>query len=893
MKTRMLLLLGCLIALAAQARAVSEPLGSTYDAALREVARQEVANAPVLPASAWEYPPLADPSFRDRLGYDVSTSHYARGRTLIMHIFINHPGVSWTTGEMDASGAKSDVAKDYYRQRSPWGANIGFDSEGSNWYWYYNPTINWVIPNDPHWTTTDQACEDACAAIGFTDANGNGTRVDDMTLFLQNWGGGYDNVIMVFQPHVNGRSYSDFYKGRCVLYMNTHAGVFAHEWGHNYHACDEYQENGHCWNCDCGPCTEGFYLQQTVNNGNCELPQCPLHDDCVMNRGTIDVAPCVYSSGQWSWSDGDNNGYLNDVKRCVSQNSYVMIWELLHYGWFVWNNVNDGMSISQRWNNWNVIGLRSPPTADYDMTLYGDNNHNFTYASSAYGAGAIDFVVGDYNHGSTGNEHIGLTHYSGDWSTYNITWEGGSEMLYPDGIVRTEDWWTSPDVRVWDIPLFAGEQVTFNLANPSGNIDFGMALFTSNGAAYYAGRSQATWQRDAVGVGGSESYTWTAPANDVYGFVVWANNAANGTVAVQIGPNPQTMAESVVYTSSAPLSLYNYDPYVPYWVFVGARAIGSNNMTLRLFDDPSYQQLLDLDTWDGNALRFFAVDYNDGWSRDYLRVIPGSGTTSYRTEWEQGQDILNGIEQLSWTSPHIGKIWDVYLDAGTPYFLREYHDTSGSINTGIGIFSSADGDRVRNSAEAAASSTDRPPSAGGEWVSYTPSASDWYGISETVINEASGTTSLWFGPRFTFAENGMGYRPERVVWGVEPVTSMYWNVFSARAEPGQTAVVQMFADDAYSGSQYLAGDGPRQVSFVVGDFNHNPRQITIRVPTGTPARARSRISGRAARTCSPSRPGRSGALRRPGRREMSSRCGMSLSAATSPGCSRSPSRSPT
>jgi len=166
-------------------------------------------------------------------------------------------------------------------------------------------------------------------------------------------------------------------------------------------------------------------------------------------------------------------------------------------------------------------------------------------------------------------------------------------------------------------------------------------------------------------------------------------------------------------------------------------------------------------------------------------------------------------------------MWDAYLEGGTEYFVRQYHDPAGALDTGVYLFSSADGGVFKNSIEAAASSIGRPPSSGGEWFSYTPYVADWYGLCQTAINEESASTSLWLGPRFTFAESGWGDRSERVVWGNEPVGHIYWNAFGARAQPGETVALGMYSDDAYSTPNRLAGDSGSQVPLVFGDFNHN------------------------------------------------------------------------
>jgi len=795
--------------------------GPTYkalDPAAIEAARMEALHAPALPPEQWEYPPQFDAGYRDRLGYDANTSHYGRGLTLIVHIFINDPSHTFTGDEMNTAGGRSDFAKQFYLTESPWGANMSFDGAGG--YLYYNPTISWTVPNDPSWQTANHACEDACAALGIGDGNGDGSRMDDLTFLLQNWGGGWDNVIVVFEPHVDGRAFSDFNKGRCVLYTNDDGSVFAHEWGHNFHACDEYAENGHCWNCDCGPCVESWYIQSPVNNGNCELASCPLNNDCVMKYNSTWLAPCVYSQGSWSWTDSNGDGYLNDVKRHVGDGAYVMIYELFHNGYFYWNGVNDGMVLSQRWRSWNAVGLRSPAGGDYDLTLYGDNNHNFQYASCSYGTGSIDFVVGDYNHSAPSNEHVAVTHYSGNWDAYNLTWEGGSEMLYADGIPRSEGWLNANVVRVWDVPVFANEPVSFNLTNPSGNLNFGLALFASNGQPYWASRDMAQRISDANGIGGAESFTYTSAVDDVVGLVVWANNVADGDLTIQVGPSQEAMNESVVYTRNDGLHLYNYTPYNAYWTFVGTRGLNNTAHRLSLYDDPSFLNLKSQVS--GTGLQFFASDGNHGYDTDYLRVVRTYGSGSHESEWEQGANIHSGLETLTWTSPHLGKMWDVNLAAGTEYFFREYHSTSGSLDTGIYMFSSVDGILTKNGNESAASGNTQPPSAGGEWFAYTPPQSDWYGFCETVAGETSGNTQLWYGPRLDYPENTTFTRTERVLWGREAVSRIYWNIMGVRAPSGSTAAIDVFSSDNCSESTHLAGDGPRALSFVFGDFNHDP-----------------------------------------------------------------------
>ena len=754
---------------------------------------------------------------------DNDTAHYKRGTTLVIHIFINHNGGTWTEAERDDAGAKARVAKDYYLDRAPAAANVRFDFEGSEAYWYYEATVNYTIGFSG---MNDAVVDDVLAALGFVDADGDGSRVDDMTLYLQNWDGGWDNVLACFQPDVDGRAWASYGTARTYLYRNSGSAVWAHEWGHLYGSCDEYVEGGQCnGGIDCGPC-QSWYLDSVVDNGNCQLGSCPTDVDCLMINNTFNNI-CDYTVDHWGWVDSNNDGLLDTTKRRVMGNTFANIYPLYHNGWFYWNNVDHGMSISQSWTSWAVVGLRSPAAADYDLYLFGDNNHNNQYASSAYGGSTIDFVVGDYNHSRLGDENIEVRRHSGTTDWYNLTWESGTGMLYADGLERAGTWNDYNVVRVWDVPLFAGEIVTFRL-DPSAGVDLGMALFKSNGGPYWAGRSGAQWSRDAVGADGVETYTYTVPADDVYGLVVWANTSVGGTFTIQIGPTPVTLAEETPFNSAWDLRLFNYDPNSFYWAFVGTRPQPDTGVRLALFEDANYTVELERSQEYGNgAMEFFAVDYNPSYSRDHLRVIRNAGAGTHRTEWEQDPEIISGaLSSQNWVSPHLGKVWDCYLTSGATYFFREYHNFATPLDTGIYLFSSADGDRYKRRNDYAGAANFRPPGDGGEWFSYTAPANDWYGFIQIVNDESEGSYSVWMGPRRTMSEDVVITQSEEILWGSTTLTAPYWHVFATRPSPGDQASVWLYGDDAYTITTLAVSDQSNNpVTYVVGDYNHNPTGV--------------------------------------------------------------------
>ncbi len=757
---------------------------------------------------------------------DNDTAHYKRGRTLVINIFVNHTGGTWSTAEKEDKAARNSVAKDFFLDNAPANANVYFDNQGTNGYWEYTATLPYNIPTDGF---TWEMTEDAVAALGFGDGDGDTYFVDDLTIWLQNWGGGWDNVLAVFQPaDITGRAFASYAFARTRIYTDDSANVRAHEWGHLFGSCDEYVESGGCnGDMDCGAC-QSTYLTDVIDNGNCQLVTCPTDVGCVMINNTFS-AICPYTREHWGWVDDDSNGQADLVKRRVMGNSFANIYELWDGGWFLWNSTSHGMVAHQNDTAWGVVGLRSPSTADYDMHLYGENNHRYELASSSYAGQTVDFVVGDYNHSPLGNEHVEIVRYSGASDDYRLGYESGGGTLYPDGVDRAGSWTAESVVRVWDVPLFAGETVTFVLDVTSGSTDFGMSLFRSFGGEYWAGRSSAQWTRDAAGDAGTESWTYTVPADDVYGLVIFANNPADGNFTIQIGPTPATLAEETPFLSGLDLRLFDYDPNAAYWSVVGNRPAAGTNTTVRLFNDATYVTPLEIsDDYNAagppNNADFIAVDYNHASGvPDYLRVIRESGAGTHRTEWEHDADIISGIlPSAAWDAGHVAKVWDAYLQDGVPYMLRSY---SGGIDQGLYVFRSGDGDYYKQRAAFAGAANFRT-AAEGEWFSYTATESDWHGIVQIVNDESSGSYANWLGRKITLANDVALTNTDEVQWGTGTANTSYWHVFGVRPSAGQGASISLYGDDGYTISTLKASDqsGTGVVNFVVGDYNHNPAE---------------------------------------------------------------------
>jgi hypothetical protein len=81
----------------------------------------------------------------------------------------------------------------------------------------------------------------------------------------------------------------------------------------------------------------------------------------------------------------------------------------------------------------------------------------------------------------------------------------------------------------------------------SGNLDFGMSLFDSEGGEYYADALDAAATSDVNGVGGKESFTFTASVGDWYGVVLYSKNDNGGDYRMWV------MDEALVAVGDLPI----------------------------------------------------------------------------------------------------------------------------------------------------------------------------------------------------------------------------------------------------------------------------------------------------------------------------------------------------
>lgn len=749
---------------------------------------------------------------------DVDACHYARGTTLVFHVFIDHNLGSWSSTERNAAAAKAALAKQWYADEAPADANMDFDNLGTTGYYYYQ-TASLNFDGD---TLSGAEIQTVLASFGFTDDNGDGSILDEFAFYWQNWNGGWDNVVLVFQPaDATGRASANLGISRITHYTDDAWTVWRHEMGHVFGSCDEYGGDG----CNsCATC-HGTYHITAGTNGNCQGAACGDNQSCVM-IDNVD-AHCTFTEYHWGWDDTDSNGLLDTMKRQTTLGSFVNINEMFHNGYYRTSNTTNGFVASQLWDTWAVFAVRPAAGSDHDLRLYHDNNHNFLLATSSQNGSAVDFIVGDYNHSRAGNEHMQVNLFSGPAGTFNATWESGTGTIYPNGAyVGTQTWNDYNVVRIYEVPLFAGEEVSFSLDVQTAGLDMGFALYKSNGASYFASRSGAVAASDVNGNGSNESFTYTVPTDDVYGLVVWSNNELDGTYDIRVGTSLATLTDDVSFLSGIDLRLFDYDPVAGYWGVVATRPTGTSDADLSLFGDANFTTLLEESSYAGQAVDFIAADYNHASSAaDYLRVNRDVGTDTHRTEFEQGTEIVDGFESFTWDANDVADIWDTFLTAGVPYFFREYHSTLTGFDSGIYLVGSSGGDYYQSRNDLIDYSNSHPMNVGGEWFAYTPSVSDWYGLVVLGNEEnAASSGSLWMGRQETLGSDVRVSRSEEVQFDVVAPTAGYWNVIAARPTGTDVANVVLYEDAGYGTA--LTSDFSSGVTFVVGDWNHSA-QATV------------------------------------------------------------------
>ena len=177
--------------------------------------------------------------------------HYAREPRAVP--CLHHHNLALERRRRDAAAAKGALAKQWYADEAPPDANMDFDNLAA-----LVTTLRDRLAQLRWGHAFGRRSRDRDRQLGFTDDDGDGSRLDEFAFFWQNWNGGWDNVIVVFQPaDATGRANALIEKSRIIHYTDDSWMVWRHEMGHNFGSCDEYPGDG----CNsCGICSGRYHI---------------------------------------------------------------------------------------------------------------------------------------------------------------------------------------------------------------------------------------------------------------------------------------------------------------------------------------------------------------------------------------------------------------------------------------------------------------------------------------------------------------------------------------------------------------------------------------------------------------------------------------------------------
>jgi len=186
---------------------------------------------------------------------------------------------------------------------------------------------------------------------------------------------------------------------------------------------------------------------------------------------------------------------------------------------------------------WTAVGVRQT-AVDWDIAVYLNGSGSAwpscfsnPLATSAFGLGVVDFVIGDFNHNTLGTYYplpFQYDAYSPN-STAVTEWDDGVDQIIVGDPPITRLTGASDVLEVWDVFLDANTQYDIFFER-TGSADTKLLLFQSLGGTYWVGRPSAQLQTTNLHT------LYTAPASDWYGIVVVNDNGADGQYRVAISP---------------------------------------------------------------------------------------------------------------------------------------------------------------------------------------------------------------------------------------------------------------------------------------------------------------------------------------------------------------------
>ena len=266
------------------------------------------------------------------------------------------------------------------------------------------------------------------------------------------------------------------------------------------------------------------------------------------------------------------------------------------------------------------------------------------------------------------------------------------------------------------------------------------------------GTNETPWDRKTEGYSATWNTFMTYVSNNLSQFMThrtWKGYANTSSVLATLFNNTvdygfrDPMANYATYTRPQPFVPHNYSfsTSTPYWSVVAVRPTGTNDVDLRVYDDYNQSVFLKGSTYGGVETDFVAIDSNRlAYGDFYPRINQYSGTGGYKTVLAQGSSTLPvGTTLVSMPASNIVIVKDVYLTAGVATTIK-VTPSAGTQDAAVYLMGSTSGvpsTYVQSRSAAVKTAAANGPGVA-ETLTYTPTASGWYGF--VLVNKAGGGT---------------------------------------------------------------------------------------------------------------------------------------------------------
>ncbi len=384
---------------------------------------------------------------------------------------------------------------------------------------------------------------------------------------------------------------------------------------------------------------------------------------------------------------------------------------------------------TQQVAHWTAVALLPDALDDKALGVSGScDGDDYILRGDVAGAGGTEIIVGDYNHAALDQFHPRVEGGGVDLD-YSIQWDDGADILSVPGWSFGSMTGLDPGsvcVKIWDVHLEEGKQYEFHFYTYGEKAPHAALFRNPTKTEYWAHLGLSEWEMSAEGY-----KTYTAPATDWYGLVVYASQRRENTSTYGITIDPLNDCEPLTSMNCESFTGLPRDFSItrtaPYWSAAALAPTAEENRGLGVFSqcDGNGDFLV---YSEGEGTQLVVADFNHTpFGTYYPRTPEGNNDTPYTVSCDTGNDVFPSdiaVEgTVGGTTGECGavRIWDVMLSAGTTYRISFTRGGPADVrlslfrNPGSGTYWAGRYDAVREYSES------------GNY-SYTAPASDWYGL---------------------------------------------------------------------------------------------------------------------------------------------------------------------